>query len=79
MDLSQPPPLTPEQIAVLPHDDSGRRLLVSIWCLAGLATIFLALRLYCKWFRHHVVWWDDYVLIAAWVRVASSIMAPGSQ
>jgi hypothetical protein len=67
MDLSQPTPLTPDQIAALPHDDYGWHLLASIWSLATLATIFLALRVYCKWFRHHSMWWDDYVLIAAWV------------
>ncbi len=67
MDLGQGPSLTPEQFAALPHDDSGSNLLVSIWILASLATIFLALRVYCKWFRNHTMWWDDYVLIAAWV------------
>jgi hypothetical protein len=71
MDSSTPPPpvapLTPEQIAALPHDDQGPHLLISIWTLISLATIFLCLRMYCKWFRHRGLWWDDYVLIAAWV------------
>ena len=59
---------TPEQLALLPHDNGGTRLVASIWCLAAFSAVFLALRLYCKVSRHNRLWWDDYMLIAAWVR-----------
>lgn len=39
-------------------------------CLSATAVsgLFLVLRLYCKVDRSRGLWWDDYVLIAAWVR-----------
>ncbi|SPO06449.1 uncharacterized protein DNG_09139 [Cephalotrichum gorgonifer] len=43
-----------------------------IWALAGLAALFLALRIYCKLWRGRKLWWDDYALIASWVALASS-------
>ena len=61
------PNLTPEQIAALPHDNYGPHLLGAIWTLWAVASVFLILRVYCKWFRHRGLWWDDWVLIAAWV------------
>lgn len=39
-----------------------------IWTLAGLAALFLGLRLYCKVWRQRSLFWDDYFLIASWVR-----------
>jgi len=64
-----PPPLyTPEQLAMLPHDDLGTKINVAIWIMIGFSTTFLALRIYCKFLRHNGLWWDDYVLIASWVR-----------
>ena len=38
-----------------------------IWSLAALSTLFLGLRVYCKFLRRRQLWWDDYVLIASWV------------
>ncbi|EWG55199.1 hypothetical protein FVEG_13238 [Fusarium verticillioides 7600] len=40
---------------------------VSLTVLAGL---FLGLRLYCKVIRRRGFWWDDHILIAAWVCLA---------
>ena len=57
--------------ADLPHDDHGPRLNVAIWFLTGVAAIFLSLRLYCKRLRQNILWWDDYILIAAFVRPLS--------
>jgi hypothetical protein len=62
-----PPPLTPEQWAALPHDNAGSHLNASIWVMIGISTLFLSLRIYCKFLRHRGLWWDDYVLIAAWM------------
>src|SRR5581483_10206678 len=39
-----------------------------IWSLAALSGLFLGLRLFSKLWRHRALWWDDYVLIASWVR-----------
>ena len=57
--------------ANLPHDNFGSRLNVIVWSLTGLAAIFLALRLYAKRIRHNKLWWDDYILIVAFVRELS--------
>jgi len=67
-----PPPLTPEQLAALPHDNAGPRLNVVIWVLTGLSGVFLCLRLYCKRLRGKGLWWDDWLLTAAWVSVFPS-------
>ncbi len=60
-------PYTPAIMATLPHDNAGSRLNASMWALICVSTPFLALRLYCKFLRHNGLWWDDYVLIGAWV------------
>ena len=39
-----------------------------IWTLAALSGLFIGLRLYSKLLRRRHLWWDDYVLIASWVR-----------
>jgi len=62
-----PPPLTPAQLAALPHDNAGPHLLRTIWVLIGISTLFLGLRLYCKFFRARGLWWDDYILFGSWV------------
>jgi len=52
-----------------PIPDQGRQSLIVIWTLIGLATIFTALRFYAKISRLGRVWWDDWVLLASWVRL----------
>lgn len=52
----------------LPHVDLGPEMNTIFWLLTSLALAFLLLRLYCKFLRGRRFWWDDYVLIAAWVR-----------
>lgn len=42
-------------------------------CLTFLSGIFLGLRLYCKLVRRRGFWWDDHVLIAAWVSFPKSL------
>jgi hypothetical protein len=44
----------------------GTVIAVSV-SLTFLSAVFLGLRLYCKIVRHRGFWWDDHVLIAAWV------------
>lgn len=48
-------------------DDHGSRLNITIWSLTGVATLFLALRIYCKVRRGRPVRSDDCVLVASWV------------
>ena len=48
--------------------DLGPYLNRVIWVLAGLSGLFLGLRLYCKRLRRKQLWWDDYFLMASWVR-----------
>lgn len=51
------------------HDNQNRvpRLLAATWSLVMTAGIFLALRIYCKRRRSTGLWWDDHLMIAAWV------------
>ena len=59
---------TPEQLASLPYDNQGIKLNAVSWSLCSIATLVLALRLSAKFWRRKHLWWDDYILIAAWVR-----------
>src|SRR5690348_7752865 len=59
--------LTPEQFALLPHDSAAGRLVISIWVMNVVALLFLLARCYCKWLRHRGLWWDDGILIGAYV------------
>lgn len=65
------PPPDPAFLALLPHDNAGPMLVIVIWVLIAIASLFLALRIYCKWLRRSGLWWDDYVLIGAWVSLKS--------
>lgn len=47
--------------------DFGPLLNLAIWTLAGSATVFLGLRLFAKHRGQRALWYDDYLLIAAWV------------
>jgi len=47
--------------------DMGPYLLRVIWVLGALSTALLGLRLYSKLWRRRPLWWDDWVLVAAWV------------
>jgi hypothetical protein len=51
-------------------EDKGPMTLGIIWMLAIFSSTFLGLRVYCKLARQRRLWWDDYVLIVAWVRTA---------
>ena len=51
----------------LPHDYVGVRHAAVAWALTAAATVFLALRVYCKQCRHRGLWWDDYILLVSWV------------
>ncbi|KAL1845002.1 hypothetical protein VTK73DRAFT_1353 [Phialemonium thermophilum] len=57
----------------------GPQLNLTIWVLAALATVFLALRVYCKLWRGRRLWWDDHFLVASWVALvfATSVISAG--
>ncbi|KAJ4288799.1 hypothetical protein N0V88_007126 [Collariella sp. IMI 366227] len=61
------PVLTPEQYAALPHNNDASKLLACIWGQGIVSTIFLSLRIYCRLKKRTRLWWDDIILIAAWV------------
>ncbi|OLN97764.1 hypothetical protein CCHL11_07918 [Colletotrichum chlorophyti] len=54
-------------------DDRGARLLVSTWSLVGASAVLLFLRIYCKTWRGRGLWWDDHLLIVAWITLAISV------
>ena len=53
--------------SLLPHDTAGPRLNTSVWVLFSLSSIFLSLRVYCKYLGRRGLWWDDWILIVSWV------------
>ncbi|KAK4157290.1 hypothetical protein C8A00DRAFT_40266 [Chaetomidium leptoderma] len=62
-----PVPLTPKELAALPHDNAAPKMIASIWSLVAVATAFLILRIYCRLLKRQSLWWDDAILIASWV------------
>ncbi|KAK1832265.1 hypothetical protein QBC39DRAFT_433348 [Podospora conica] len=64
-------PLTPAEFAALPHDDAGPRLVTAIWIMIAVSASFLGLRVYSKYLRHHNLWWDDWVLVGAWLCITA--------
>ncbi|KAH7303322.1 hypothetical protein B0I35DRAFT_498578 [Stachybotrys elegans] len=47
--------------------NNGPRVNIAVWSLFALSSIFIALRLFCKFKRHRGLWWDNYVLVASWI------------
>lgn len=48
--------------------NAGLALNLIVWFFTGIAAMFLALRVYAKTWKRRPLWWDDFVLIAGWVR-----------
>jgi hypothetical protein len=48
-------------------DDNGPMLVGVTWGLTFLCGGFLGLRIYAKLSRRQRLWWDDHILITAWV------------
>ncbi len=53
--------------ALLSHDSAGPEANAVAWSLTAIAGLFLGLRVYCKYYGHRRLWWDDKILIASWV------------
>ncbi|KAK4124425.1 hypothetical protein N657DRAFT_390811 [Parathielavia appendiculata] len=47
--------------------DFGPQINFTLWLLTALSATFLTLRVWCKSLRHRGLWWDDHLLIAAWL------------
>ncbi|KAI0206270.1 hypothetical protein F4808DRAFT_112914 [Astrocystis sublimbata] len=43
------------------------------WTLTVLAAVFLVLRIYCKLSRGRGLWWDDYILIGAFITTIAAV------
>lgn len=59
---------------ISPRDDDdvvyynpAAQIYAGLWTLFAGASGFLALRLWCKLTRRHGLWYDDYILISAYV------------
>ncbi|KAK5654249.1 hypothetical protein OQA88_7424 [Cercophora sp. LCS_1] len=68
-----PPQTTDVDVEDMDTMDMGPYLLRVIWVLAGLSTLLLGLRLYSKLWRRRPLWWDDHVLVAAWLSLMVSV------
>jgi len=53
----------------LDHSDRGPLFVAMSWLLTGFGGIFLALRVYCKLWTRRRLWWDDWILIGAFVKL----------
>ncbi|KAH6695205.1 hypothetical protein F5X68DRAFT_272639 [Plectosphaerella plurivora] len=53
---------------LLEHPDPSATVNASMYTMLAIATLFLALRLYCKTLHtRYMMWLDDYLLVAGWV------------
>jgi hypothetical protein len=50
-----------------PNENNGPETAAIMWSLFALCTIFLGLRVWCKFWRQNGLWWDDYALLGSWV------------
>ncbi|KAL8313190.1 hypothetical protein RB593_007407 [Gaeumannomyces tritici] len=53
--------------ALLPHDDKGAELKATVWVLFALATIFFALRIYCRILKNRWLLYEDWVLLLSYI------------
>jgi len=65
----------PAQSYPLPSGDEtlATKITASIWVMASISTIFIALRIYCRSTRAGKLWWDDFLLITSWVFLITSV------
>lgn len=50
-----------------PIPDKGPQSIIAIWSLFAAATVFVALRFYCKLWKRKALWWDDFFMAISWV------------
>ena len=71
-----PPMWTPEELAAMPHNDLGPTIIAVLWSLVAVSGLFVCLRIYCKRMTSKAMWWDDYILIAAWASLRRPLVSP---
>ncbi|KAK1832925.1 hypothetical protein QBC39DRAFT_380988, partial [Podospora conica] len=54
-----------------PKVDYGPQLNIIVWLLISVSALFLFTRLYLKACQNRGLWWDDWVLLAAWLTQAA--------
>ncbi len=54
-------------LSELPHDDYGPELNAITGLMLVLSASFVFTRIYLKISQHRNLWWDDYILVLAWV------------
>ncbi|KAI1764990.1 hypothetical protein GGR53DRAFT_491734 [Hypoxylon sp. FL1150] len=53
----------------------GPNIIAALWTCTPLAFLFLSLRLFCKFHKRALPFWDDYILIISWcILLSSSIL-----
>lgn len=62
----------------LDYVNPENELNAGIWTLYASATTFLAARVWTKLFRRHGLWFDDYILLTAWVCASCRVEAHGA-
>ncbi len=72
----------------MPSPDLGHGPMtrVFLWVMTSVSLVFLALRICCKVLKSRGLWYDDYMLVAAWVSslpiqcyandIATAVVAP---
>lgn len=50
-----------------PKVDYGPQLNIIVWLIISISALFLFTRLYLKACQNRGLWWDDYLLLAAWL------------
>lgn len=60
-----------------PIPDKGPQAIIATWSLVAAATVFVALRFYCKLLKHKPLWWDDFFMAISWVcHIDPSLLHP---
>lgn len=65
-----PPPILRLSLAELAAD-RGSQITISYVITFALASILLLLRIYCRRLTKQRLWWDDYLIIVAYVNITS--------
>lgn len=60
----------------LADNPRGVTIVGVLWSMVAFSGVFLGLRLYSKLARSRQLWWDDYLIIVAWVRTISQLPSP---
>lgn len=50
-----------------PRTSVGPEIIITDWLLVFVSAVFFGLRIYSKFMRNTSLWWDDHVLLVAWV------------